>query len=145
MDQIGAYDLVRVAKFYDSLTRLQQHGCNKIQDQVKTNLTRQSITKKDYSRAFYWIEKAADMNNPESMIQLGFMYCRGHGVEKNIEQGEILLDKVISRNLDFTAEIVSLFHASGDMQNCTLAYKWYKRLEILIDEKTMFSLMNPFN
>jgi TPR repeat protein len=88
-----------------------------------------STTKKDYSIAFHWMKKAADMNDPEAMFQLGVMYCSGYSVKKDTEQGERWFDMAITWHRNLTGRIAILFHASEDMQNFTLAYKWYKRLE----------------
>jgi TPR repeat protein len=79
------------------------------------------------------MKKAADMKNSEAMFQLGMMSCRGHGVEKDTKQGEKWFDLANSRRLKFTERIAKLFHVSEDMQNFTLAHKWYKRLETLND------------
>jgi TPR repeat protein len=134
MNQLNENDLSAFAKtFYKNLRQAQQHGHNKIQDQGKANLTQHSIIQKDHSRAFHWMKKAADMKDSEAMFQLGMMYCSGHGVEKDTEQGEEWFDLANSMDLDFTEDIAKLFHTSEDMQNFTLAYKWYKRLEALND------------
>jgi TPR repeat protein len=117
--------------FYNSLTQAQQHGHNKIQDQGKANLTQHSIIQKDYSIVFHWMKKAADMKNFGAMFQLGMMYYRGHSVEKDTKQGDIWFDKAASGVPHFAEDFAKLFHVSEDMQNFTLAHKWYKRLEAL--------------
>jgi TPR repeat protein len=138
MNQLEEYMLYQFAiAFYNSLIQIRQNGCNKIQDQGKANLTQHSIIQKDYSRAFHWMKKAADMEVPIVIFKLGMMYCSGHGVEKDTEQGEKWFDLANSWRSDFiqdfTEDIAKLFHTSEDMQNFTLAHKWYKRLEVLND------------
>jgi TPR repeat protein len=133
VNQLEKYILSTFAQiFYDNLRQAQEHGHNKIRDQGKANLTQHSIIQKDYSRVFHWTKKAAEMGwGSEVMFQLGVMYCSGHGVEKDTEQGEEWFDLANSEDLDFTEHIVRLFHVSEDMQNFTLAHKWYKLLEAL--------------
>jgi TPR repeat protein len=132
MNQLKKYDLFRLAiAFYNSLTQIRQKGCNKIQDQGKANLTQHSIIQKDYSKAFHWMKKAADMGYYDAMFQLGMMHHRGHGVEKDTEHGEKWFDLASSGSKNFTERIAKLFHTSEDMQDFTLAHKWYKRLEVL--------------
>jgi TPR repeat protein len=111
--------------FYNSLTQIRQNGCNKIQDQGKVNSTQDSTMKKDYSRAFHWTKKAADMEFSEAMIQLGVMYCSGHGVEKDTEQGERWFNLTMNRILYNGLCVGMLFHTSEDMRDFTLAHKWY--------------------
>jgi TPR repeat protein len=74
------------------------------------------------------VKKAADLNHSEAMLQLGVMYCSGHGAEKDTEQGERWFDMANSGNSDFIEQIASLFHVIKDMQDFILAHKWYKRL-----------------
>jgi TPR repeat protein len=132
MNQLGHDGLIKFAEtFYNNLRQAQQHGHNKIQDQGKANLTQHSIIQKDYSRVFHWMKKDADMKNSEAMFQLGMMYHRGHGVEKDTEHGDIWFDKATRRHPYYTGDIAKEFHTSEDMQNFTLAHKWYKRLETL--------------
>jgi TPR repeat protein len=133
INQLHMHDIVSVAgSFYENLTQIQQNGCNKMQDQDKASLTQRNIIKKDYLRAFRWMKKAADMGDLVSMFELGRMYCRGHGVENDVEQGEEWFDKATIRcGSRYAERTVVLFHTSEDMQDFTLAYKWYKRLETL--------------
>jgi TPR repeat protein len=116
-------------KFYDTLSQIQQNGYNKIQGQRNASPTQYSIIQKCRSRAFHWMKKAANMGKPEAMFQLGAMYCSGHGVKKDSEQGEIWFDEAISTGSDFTERIARLFHVSKDMRDLTLVLKYYKRLE----------------
>jgi TPR repeat protein len=134
MNQLDINTLSKFAiNFYNSLTQIRQNGCNKIQDQGKPNLTQHSIIQKDYSRVFHWMKKAAEMQwDSEAMLLLGMMYCSGHGVEKDTEQGEKWFDLSTSANSFLAEDIPMLYHVSEDMQNFTLAHKWYKSLEELI-------------
>jgi TPR repeat protein len=130
MNQLEEDVLSRFAiTFYDSLTQIRQYGCNKIQDQGKVNSTQDSTMKKDYSRAFHWVKKAASMGEKDAIFQLGMMYCCGHGVEKDTIKGDILFDKADNWFPGFTENIAKIFHVSEDKQDFTLAQKWYKRLE----------------
>jgi TPR repeat protein len=115
---------------YQSLKEVQQHSSSTTDSQNESNLMQHSIIKKDYSRAFHWMKKAADMEESNAMLQLGAMYCSGHGVKKDTEQGERWFDMAIRYRLDFTERIAILFHESKDMQDFPLAHKWYKRLDV---------------
>jgi TPR repeat protein len=108
MNQLKEDDLLNLAKgLYDTLNQIQQNGCIEMQGQGKSN----------------------------PMFQLGVMYCSGHGVKKDTEQGEKWFDMAASISSIFTRNIAGLFHVSEDMQNFILAQKWYKRTEIFNDYK----------
>jgi TPR repeat protein len=111
--------------FYNSLTQIQQNGCNKIQDQGKANPTQHGIIQKDYSRVLHWMKKAADMGDNEAICHLGLMYFSGHGVEEDIEQGEEWFDRATRLDSDIVGRVAILFHMYKDKQNFTLARKWY--------------------
>jgi TPR repeat protein len=137
INQLYIGDIVVVANiFYRTLTKIQQKGFNNIQNQYNASLTQHSIIQKDYSRAFHWMKKAADTNSHKSMFNLGVMYCSGHGVEKDTEQGEALFAMANSGRSDFTDRIAMSFHTSEDMQNFELSHKWYKLLELSINGKS---------
>lgn len=57
-------------------------------------------TTKDYTKAIYWLKKAANQNNPEAEYQLGEVYYFGYGVGKDYKTAFDWYMKSISTNKD---------------------------------------------
>ena len=45
---------------------------------------------KNYPKAIYWYNKAAEQNEPLAFQAFGMMYMKGRGVEKNEKEAERL-------------------------------------------------------
>ena len=48
-------------------------------------------TEKDYTKAFYWTERAADHGDRDAQCNLTWFYEDGIGVEADIEKSKILV------------------------------------------------------
>jgi TPR repeat protein len=90
--------------------------------------------KKNYTKAFNCLKKAADKDYPPAIHQLGIMYHCEYGVDKDIEQGEKHFNEVVNDDPEYIKSIAMLYHTHDGMQNFAKALQWYKRLEKRLDE-----------
>ncbi|KAI8885312.1 HCP-like protein, partial [Backusella circina FSU 941] len=118
-------NLLKALKWY---TKAYLQGYNNTNDPCQN-----IVMEKDYSRAFKCLKKAADKNHTGAMIQLGIMYHCSYGVDQDNEKSEEYFDDAASKDINLTKRIAILYHTFEDMQDFTLALKWYKRLEKSLD------------
>ena len=59
----------------------------------------------DYSKAYFWLRKAADQGNPDALNDLGYMYANGKGMPKDPKKGfELYLQAAEKGNVIGTAQ-----------------------------------------
>lgn len=82
----------RIAEIY-------QHGC--------VNL------KKDYKKANYWLQIAADMNDPWAQFNLAINYDFGQGTEKNYKKAFTLYSKAVSQGYEDAFNNLGVLYLEG--------------------------------
>ncbi len=59
---------------------------------------------KDYEKARYWFEKAAEVNE-EAQLALGFIYFNGLGVPQNLKKSRYWIEKFVDRNVNINLQM----------------------------------------
>jgi TPR repeat protein len=111
-------------------------GYNPIDDEK--NASRHIIVEKDYLKAFKYLEMAANLNHSEALFQLGMMYHCGYGIDQDTEKGEECFVDAANIDVRLAARTVLLYHTHTTIQNFTLAFEWYKRIEKRMKELEVF-------
>lgn len=100
---------------------------------------------KDYEKAKYWLEKAADKNHSHALYDLGYMYLYGVGVEKDYLMAYDFFER--SKDVGFIPAyfIIGLMYhdGAGVKKNDKKAYEYckiaiergYKTNTIILDHK----------
>jgi TPR repeat protein len=93
-----------------------------------------TIIKRDYTKAFKFLEKGANKNYPLALYQLGIMYHCGYGIEQDHNQGEKYFNEVVDIDLGYMGSIAVSYHTRDGMQDFVKALQWYRGLEKRLDE-----------
>lgn len=84
---------------------------------------------RDYSKAVYWFEKAANAGNFKALTNLGVMYVSGEGVSQNFAKARTLFRKSADQGDALAQFNLGLMYAVGD--GVTVDYqkaaKWYRK------------------
>jgi TPR repeat protein len=82
---------------------------------------------KDYSEAFKWFSKAADLNHPDGQYYVGYCYYDGEGVEKNYTEAVKWFRKSADQNdLDAQYHLGLCYdHGYGVAKDEAQAVNWY--------------------
>jgi hypothetical protein len=85
--------------------------------------------KKNLSKKAYWLERAANNNDPYAQYQLGIMYSSGEGVEKNVEKSIDLFKKSANQG-DRWGEYflgIAFLTGTGVTKDYKIASDWFEK------------------
>lgn len=77
------------------------------------NLLSAPTGQRDSSQAAEWLWKSVEKKNTGAMVTLADLYLRGDGVQKNCEQGRVLLDAAAKKGRKDAAEMLRSLPAFG--------------------------------
>ena len=63
-------------------------------------------TKKDYSKAFYWLRMAAENNDAQAQYLIGCCYLDGTGVTPSRKEAKVWLQKAVDNNVEEAKEVL---------------------------------------
>jgi len=84
-------------------------------------------TKPHYPEAMKWLHKGADKGNYTAMMNIGFMYCDGKGVEKNDVEANNWFSKAAQKGGKDAMETIGASFYYGNNDKYSEALKWYKK------------------
>ncbi|MEN8907151.1 MAG: protein kinase, partial [Clostridiales bacterium] len=84
------------------------------------------IDEQNYKKAFIWYEKAAQNGVLEAYKNLGYIYYRGYGVNKDYEKAKNYFIKAAIKGEEFSISKLKIMHRDGQIDN--LEYNKIKRL-----------------
>ncbi|MCA9042483.1 MAG: sel1 repeat family protein, partial [Planctomycetaceae bacterium] len=67
----------------------------------------------DLSEAFSWIEKGANLGEPSAQSELGVMYLKGFGCNKNEQKGVELIQKAADQNVSIAQYQLGTLYTEG--------------------------------
>ncbi len=70
-------------------------------------------TERDSAQAAVWLWKAVEKKNTHATVLLGGLYLRGDGVQKNCDQGRVLLDAAADKGSKDAADLLQNLQAFG--------------------------------
>ena len=88
--------------------------------------------KKDYTQAFTWFKRAADLREAHALTACGHAYLSGEGVERSISRGFIMLGRAAERGSEHACGLLGWANAEGrhgldkDPQEAT---RWYREMQ----------------
>ena len=95
----------------------------------------------DYESAVEWYRSGAELGDDESMVNFGFCYAEGVGVEENLSKAKIWFKNAYGIRGEWAGQAAgrlgNLCDNEGDKESAT---EWYRRGAELGDERAMFNL-----
>jgi hypothetical protein len=83
----------------------------------------------DETKAAFWIQKAADQNYASAEAAMGYIYCRGQGVQKDYGEAARWYRKAADQNDPYSESALGYMYHTGQgvQQNNDEALRWYRR------------------
>ncbi len=103
---------------------------NNVSDENRNNDLVNTDIKQDINRAFKWLSRSAEKNDPNAQYLLATMYQKGEGTEQNYDKAIKLLNKSAKQNnTDALMILGSMYYdgALGAKQNYEDSFKNYEQ------------------
>ena len=88
--------------------------------------------KQDYTQAFMWLKRAADLKDLRALSECGFAYIRGQGVEPSDVRGSALIGMAAVLGSEHACGILGWANARGHNgfeKNPQEATRWYREMQ----------------
>ena len=87
-----------------------------------------SNSRRDYTKAFEWYERAAESNLAEAQLEMGRSYQNGKGVEKDLGQALQWYARAARQGNSHASKCLGdmFYHGNGVEQNINEAIRWYE-------------------
>ena len=88
--------------------------------------------KVDFTQAFTWLKKGADLKDVDGLTNCGVFYLKGEGVERSYTRGFIMLGEAVGLGSEHACAILGWANAAGrwglepDPQEAT---RWYREMQ----------------
>lgn len=70
-------------------------------------------TSNDFANAMKFYQMANDNNNLDALCRMAMLYCKGHGVDKNIDTALEYIQKAIDKNSYTAMQLLGSFHKNN--------------------------------
>lgn len=96
--------------------------------------------KKDYSKAFYWLEKAANNGSLEAQYSLGVMYGDGEGVNQDYKKAIEWFEKAALKDYPLAQYNLGVMYGKGEgvKKDLKKAIEWHKKAAINGNNESQF-------
>lgn len=97
-----------------------------------SNLGNFYYNKENFSKAYKWFVKAAEMGNSPSQVQMGVFYLKGYGVDKDYSLAKEWFEKAVEQKNDWAFHYLGNIYEQGlgVKQNLELASSYYYQAAI---------------
>ena len=88
--------------------------------------------KKDFTQAFMWFKRAADLKDVSCLTGCGVLYLQGRGVERSSSRGLIMMGAAATMGSEHACGILGLANEAGLHgvdKNPQEATRWYREMQ----------------
>ena len=85
------------------------------------------VVQQDYSKAFYWYQKAANQGDKFGQFNIGYAYANGQGVLQDYSKALEWFKKSAAQNMNTAQSYIGMMYEYGQgvRQNKTTAKEWH--------------------